>query len=77
MRRLFVRLLALALIGVSIALGFVALVRPYADNQRNWLVLGAVMAGLSAAALLLSGPLLGGAREFARSIRSEWSNGGT
>jgi len=62
----------LALLGMATALGLTALMRPYADNQRNWLVLGAVLAAVAATALLVSRPF----REFAARIRSEWSNGG-
>lgn len=63
-----------ALDAVALALTVAALVRPYADNQRNWMVVAAVITGLAALALLASSSLGHGLGHFWRTLRSEWSN---
>lgn len=45
-----------------------AALRPYADNQRNWLLIGALLAGLALVALLGARPL----RVAARAVAKEW-----
>lgn len=61
-------LLAAMLTFILAVLATAAVVRPYADNQRNWLVMGALLAGLALAALLLARPL----RTGARALADEW-----
>jgi uncharacterized membrane protein HdeD (DUF308 family) len=68
LRWLFAAALALLVAASATA----AVGRPYADNQRNWMITSGVLSGLALAALLLSRPVLSGAREFARAIVSEW-----
>lgn len=65
------RLVAVVLVAAALALVVAAVVRTYADNQRNWLVVGAVIAGLAGLALLAQSPLV----HFWRTVRSEWSKG--
>lgn len=69
------RILALAWAGAALALSVAALVRPYADIQRSWLVIAAVIAGLTAATLLASSSLVHRLGYFWRTVRSEWSDG--
>lgn len=64
-------LLAAALTIILMICATAAASRPYADNQRNWLVIGAVLSGLGLTALLLTRPLLSGAR----AIADEWKRG--
>lgn len=74
MVRALTRLTGLVLVAVAIALAVAARVRPYADNQRNWLVIGAITAVLAALAMLASTSALHGLREFWRKVRNEWSD---
>ena len=69
------RLLAIAVAGAALALSVVAFVRPYADNQRNWLVTAAVIAGLTALSAVASPSVVHRLGHFWRKVRSEWSNG--
>ncbi len=64
LRWLLAAVLSVLLVGLATA----AADRPYADNQRNWLIMVAVLLGLALAVVLLAGLLLGGAR----AIVSEW-----
>jgi hypothetical protein len=48
--------------------GAAAASRPYADNQRNWLIVAAVLSGLALAVVVLARPLAAGAR----AVVSEW-----
>lgn len=61
-------LVAAMLAGTVVLLGTAAALRPYADNQRNWLVIGALLAGLAPVALLCARPL----RAAARATAEEW-----
>jgi hypothetical protein len=65
-------LFAAALAMLVAASATAAVGRPYADNQRNGMIINAVLAGLALAALLLARPVLSGARKFVRAIVSEW-----
>ena len=67
------RLLAVALSAVAAVLCTAAVLRPYADNQRNWLVAGSVAAGAGALALLCSRSTVGALGSFWRAVRDEWS----
>lgn len=61
---------------LAVVLAVAALLRPYADNQRNWLVVGAVSAGLAAVATAAVGGVSAvgrGVRVFWRAVRAEWS----
>lgn len=53
--RLLARVLALTLLVVSIGFATAAALRPYADNQRNWLVIGACLSALSVLPLAFAG----------------------
>ena len=68
------RLTALVLVVVALTLAVAAGARPYADNQRNWLAIGAVAVGLVALAMLASTSALHAIRECWRKARSEWSD---
>jgi hypothetical protein len=67
------RWLFAAALAVLVAVSATAAVgRPYADNQRNWMIISAVLSGLALVALLFMRPVLPGARKFIRSIVNEW-----
>ena len=61
-------LVAATLGGTFALLGTSAVLRPYADNQRNWLVIGALLVGVALAALVFARPL----RSTAMAIADEW-----
>jgi len=71
-------LVASACATLGVVLAVAAASRPYADNQRNWLVLLAVAllagAGLIALGTVLGGPrlLVGRFRAGAEVLRHEW-----
>jgi hypothetical protein len=69
-------LLAAALGALLAAFATAAVNRPYADNQRNWLIIAAVLSGLALAAGLLLRSVMSGAREFVRAVISEWKTRG-
>ena len=61
--------LTTALAGVCAACSLLAARRPYADNQRNWLVVTAALAALALAAPLLLRLVAAGGRTLLR----EWT----
>ena len=61
-------LLAAALALALAAFGAAAASRPYADNQRNWLIVAAVLSGLALAVIVLARSLAAGAK----AVVSEW-----
>ena len=61
-------LLADALALALAAFGAAAASRPYADNQRNWLIVAAVLSGLALAVIVLARSLAAGAK----AVVSEW-----
>lgn len=62
------RLLAAALVVPVVVLATAAVNRPYADNQRNWLIIAAVLSGLALTAVVLVRPVMSGARK----VIGEW-----
>jgi len=42
--------------------------RPYADNQRNWLIIAAVLSGLALTAVVLARPVM----KFVGAVIGEW-----
>lgn len=65
-------LLAAALVVLVAVLATAAVDRPYADNQRNWLIIAAVLSGLALTAVVLVRPVMSGARKFVGAVIGEW-----
>ena len=74
MQRVVTRVLALVMCALAAALAVAAALRTYDDNQRSWMVIGAVAAAVSALALLTSHALVRSLGELWRALRSEWSS---